>query len=106
MREVSREVGGLGLGRWEEKESKKEGFGGGYDWSEIGGEWGLGGNGWIMIGGGELRRKCNLEGGWFLDNYEWGEDGDGWVLNDIIWGGGRVGEWMNLEYYGCTVVGD
>ncbi len=73
------------------------------DWSQVRPEWGLSGNGAIIIGRRELTREADLEGRVFLHSYDHRLDPTGTFLEIIMTGPQVVAQWINMEHYFSTV---
>jgi len=73
------------------------------DWAQTRPEWGLAGNASFVVGPTELRSEIDLGGRAFLHSYNWREDDDGTLLEQIMAGPVIVCQWINHQYYFSTV---
>lgn len=78
----------------------------GNDWAQTRIEWGLAGCSWFIAAPRAATRGRDLEGRAFLHDYDSNSDPDGSWLTQILGGPVCVAAWINLQYYGATVVPD
>ncbi len=73
------------------------------DWSETRPEWGLAGNVAFIAGPRDATRSVVLHGRSFLHSYEYRNDRDFAVLEQIMTAPLVVANWINMQYYASTV---
>ena len=73
------------------------------DWSEIRPEWGLAGNAAFIVAPRELTESISLAGRSFLHSYEYRNDPELAVLEQIMTAPMVVAHWINMQYYASTV---
>ncbi|MFO1256886.1 MAG: putative inorganic carbon transporter subunit DabA [Gammaproteobacteria bacterium] len=73
-----------------------------YHYAELIPELGLLNNAAIIIGPRRLTANANLNGRVFLHSYEWEQDPDGHILENILKGPMIVAHWINAQYYFST----
>lgn len=74
------------------------------DWSELRPEWALARNGGFIAARRARTRGVNLENRCFLHEYDASADHDSSVLELIMTAPMIVASWINLQYYGSTVM--
>jgi hypothetical protein len=75
-----------------------------HDWSEVRPEWGLSGNASFIVAPRKRTRGVNLSSRAFLHNYDWTKDTGFKTLELIMTAPMVVTNWINMQYYGSTVV--
>lgn len=78
----------------------------GADWAQTRVEWGLAGCSWFIAAPRAATAGRDLAGRAFLHDYDCYNDPDGNWLAQILGGPVCVAAWINLQYYGATVVPD
>ena len=73
------------------------------DWSEIRPEWGLAGNAAFIAAPRELTKSISLDGRSFLHSYDYRNDPEFAVLEQIMTAPMVVAHWINMQYYASTV---
>ncbi|MFK8111907.1 MAG: YbcC family protein [Rubripirellula sp.] len=73
------------------------------DWSEIRPEWGLAGNAAFIAAPRELTKSNSLDGRSFLHSYDYRNDPEFAVLEQIMTAPLVVAHWINMQYYASTV---
>ncbi len=73
------------------------------DWSEVRPEWGLAGNATFIAAPRELTRTFSLDGRSFLHSYDFRNDPEFGVLEQIMTAPLVVANWINMQYYASTV---
>jgi uncharacterized protein YbcC (UPF0753/DUF2309 family) len=73
------------------------------DWSEVRPEWGLAGNAAFIAAPRGLTEKVSLGGRSFLHSYNYKNDPEFKVLEQIMTAPMVVANWINLQYYASTV---
>jgi len=73
------------------------------DWSEVRPEWGLAGNAAFIVGPRSVTRTANLEARSFLHSYNFRNDTEFKVLEQIMTAPMVVANWINMQYYASTV---
>lgn len=76
------------------------------DWSQVRPEWGLAGCSSFIIAPRQLTEGKDLGGRSFLHSYDWTQDTDFKVLEQIMTAPMVVTSWINLQYYASTVDND
>ncbi|WP_068110776.1 DUF2309 domain-containing protein [Tropicimonas marinistellae] len=76
----------------------------GTDWAQTRVEWGLAGCSWFIAAPRAATLGRDLTGRAFLHDYDANNDPDGNWLAQILGGPVCVAAWINLQYYGATVV--
>ncbi|MCA9027763.1 MAG: DUF2309 domain-containing protein [Planctomycetaceae bacterium] len=73
------------------------------DWSEVRPEWGLAGNAAFIAAPRQLTETVSLGGRSFLHSYDYHEDPEFRVLEQIMTAPLVVANWINMQYYASTV---
>ncbi len=73
------------------------------DWSEVRPEWGLAGNAAFIAAPRALTEKVSLGGRSFLHSYDYRNDPEFKVLEQIMTAPMVVANWINMQYYASTV---
>ena len=73
------------------------------DWSETRPEWGLAGNVGFVAAPRDLTRSISLHGRSFLHSYDYRNDREFAVLEQIMTAPLVVANWINMQYYASTV---
>ena len=73
------------------------------NWAETRPEWGLAGNGALIVGPRDLTLGVDLGGRAFLHDYDWRKDDDFKTLELIMTAPMVVAHWINMQYYASTV---
>lgn len=73
-----------------------------YHYAELIPELGLINNAAMIIGSRRLTTNSNLNARVFLHSYEWEQDPDGYILENIMKGPMIVAHWINAQYYFST----
>ncbi|MCA9152140.1 MAG: DUF2309 domain-containing protein, partial [Planctomycetales bacterium] len=73
------------------------------DWSEVRPEWGLAGNAAFIAAPRELTKSLSLGGRSFLHSYNYANDPEFAVLEQIMTAPMVVAHWINMQYYASTV---
>jgi uncharacterized protein YbcC (UPF0753/DUF2309 family) len=73
------------------------------DWSEVRPEWGLAGNAAFIAAPRELTESMSLDGRAFLHSYDYHNDPEFAVLEQIMTAPMVVANWINMQYYASTV---
>jgi uncharacterized protein YbcC (UPF0753/DUF2309 family) len=76
------------------------------DWSQVRPEWGLSSNAAFVIGRRDITSAINLKGRVFLNSYDYTNDADGKLLENLMTAAQTVCEWINMEHYFSTVDND
>lgn len=77
-----------------------------HDWSQTRPEWGLAGCAAFIAAPREATRTLDLGGRVFLHSYDWAQDPEGRVLEQIMSAPMVVASWINLQYYASSVDND
>lgn len=72
------------------------------DWSEVRPEWGLAGNAAFIAAPRKLTQQLSLEGRSFLHSYDYRQDGEFAVLEQIMTAPMVVANWINMQYFAST----
>jgi uncharacterized protein YbcC (UPF0753/DUF2309 family) len=75
----------------------------GHDWSQVRPEWGLAGCAAFIAAPRHRTRNISLDGRAFLHDYDWRQDVDFGVLEQIMTAPLVVASWINMQYYGSAV---
>lgn len=73
------------------------------DWSEVRPEWGLAGNAAFIAAPRDLTKAVSLDGRSFLHSYDYRQDRNFAVLEQIMTAPLVVANWINMQYYASTV---
>ena len=73
------------------------------DWSEVRPEWGLAGNAAFIVAPRSLTESISLEGRSFLHSYDYRNDPESAVLEQIMTAPLVVANWINMQYYASMV---
>lgn len=73
------------------------------DWSEVRPEWGLAGNAAFIAAPRQFTQSVSLDGRSFLHSYDYRNDRDFAVLEQIMTAPMVVANWINMQYYASTV---
>ncbi len=73
------------------------------DWSEVRPEWGLAGNAAFIAAPRDVTQAFSLDGRTFLHSYDYREDLDFAILEQIMTAPLIVAHWINMQYYASTV---
>jgi uncharacterized protein YbcC (UPF0753/DUF2309 family) len=73
------------------------------DWSEVRPEWGLAGNAAFIAAPRQLTRFASLDGRSFLHSYDYRQDSEYKLLEQIMTAPMVVAHWINMQYYASTV---
>ncbi len=73
------------------------------DWSELRPEWGLANNAAFIVAPRSATRHLDLQGRSFLHDYDWREDPNSAVLEQIMTAPMVVTQWINMQYYASVV---
>ncbi len=73
------------------------------NWAETRPEWGLAGNGALIVGPRDVTLGVDLGGRAFLHDYDWRKDDDFKTLELIMTAPMVVAHWINMQYYASTV---
>lgn len=68
------------------------------DWSETRAEWGLARNAAFIIAPRQLTKNIKLDSRCFLHSYEWHQDAEGKLLENILTAPMIVAHWINMQY--------
>lgn len=68
------------------------------DWSEVRPEWGLANNAAFIVAPRDKTRTLPLDGRAFLHDYDWRQDPDGVLLEQIMTAPMIVTHWINMQY--------
>lgn len=73
------------------------------DWSQVRPEWGLAGCAAFIAAPRERTRNLDLAGRAFLHTYDWRQDENFAILEQVMTAPMVVASWISLQYYGSTV---
>lgn len=73
------------------------------DWSEVRPEWGLAGNATFIAAPRKMTSSSSLSGRAFLHSYDYNNDPEFAVLEQIMTAPMVVANWINMQYYASTV---
>lgn len=69
------------------------------DWSQVRPEWGLANNAGLIVAPRARSAPADLQGRCFLHEYNWQQDSEGQILDQILAGPLVVAHWINMQYY-------
>lgn len=73
------------------------------DWSEVRPEWGLAGNAAFIVAPRSVTKNADLAGRSFLHSYDYQNDSEFKVLEQIMTAPMVVAHWINMQYYASSV---